>query len=75
MEEYFCLFITIWKLNLAFLLLLLIPCMLSLFKLQKKKSLRHIGRKFRNSTVDKQAHAVVVFWNKTSLFCIERNIP
>ena len=63
MEEYFCLFITIWKQNLALLLLLLIPCMLSLFALQKKKKkgLRNIGRKFRNSAVDKQAQAVVIF--------------
>ena len=62
MEEYFCLFITIWKLNLALLLLLLIPCLLSLFALQKKKKgLRNIGRKFRNSAVDKQAQAVVIF--------------
>lgn len=28
---------------------------------KKKKGLRNIGRKFRNSAVDKQAQAVVIF--------------
>ena len=76
MEEYFCLFITIWKLNLAFFIIIINPLYAEfIYIAKKKKVLRNIGRKFRNSAVYKQAQAVVIFWNKTSSFCIKRNIP